>query len=233
MARDDLPDRVSIGWARLIERLCFLYPPVIGVGAVGIVEEADPGVPGLGRALVLFGTFGYTVLTVGLMVTTYADARRLRSGRGWHPSPVLYPVFSFFVPPLAGVVYLARRHRHHGTPGGWSGWWLAVAGSTLVTLLGLAAAVVGFVLAIPGLVVTAVGLGGAVAVGVFPAALHQDAAYVCTRGVGWRPNPGVYLGLAFASLFVPFMLPILGAYYLARRRRTVGFEGPDVPAVSS
>lgn len=233
MASVDLPDRVPIDWARLIERLCFLYPPVIGVGAVGIVEELDPGVPGLGRALVLFGTFGYTVLTVGLMVTTYVDARRLRSSKGWHPSPVLNPVFAFFVPPLAGVVYLARRHRHYGTPGGWSGWWLVVAASTLVTLLGLAAVIVGFILAIPGLIVTAVGLGGVVAVGVFPVALHQDAAYVCASGTGWRPNPGVYLGLAFASLFVPFMLPVLGAYYLVRRQRSVGLEGPDVPAVSS
>ena len=212
---------VEVDWARLTERLCFLFPPVIGVGLVGVVQDHDPGVPGLGWALVLVGTFGYTLLTIGLALTLFLDARRIRSrgSVGWQPNPWLNALFALVWAPAAGVVYLYRRHRHFGTRPGWGGWWLLVAISLAATLLGAAAAAIAVVLALPGLFVSAVAIAGAIAVGAFPVAIHQDAAYVCTQETTWNPNPGGYLGLAFLSLFVPPTQPILAAYYLYKRRR--------------
>lgn len=211
--------------ARVAERLCFLFPPVVGVGLVGVLRELDPGVPGLGRGLVLVGTFGYTVLTVAMAVALFVDARRVRDSGVWRPTPWLYALAAVAWAPVAGVVYLTRRHRHFGTPPGWSGWWLVVAGSLLVTVAGSVVAAVAFVLELPGVVTSAIGIAGAIAVGLFPVAIHQDAAYVCTRGSPWRPNPAGYLGLAFLSLFVPPLQPLLAAYYLLRRRVAVGDAG--------
>ncbi len=222
-------DGLEIDWARAVERLCFLFPPVIGVGAVGVIRELDPGIPGLGLGLVLFSTFGYTALTAGLVVALFFDARRIReAGSGWGPSPWFNAIFALLWGPTAGVVYLHRRHRHFGTPPGWAGWWVVVALSLAATLAGGVLAVVGIVLAMPGLVTSAVGIAGAIAVGAFPVAIHQDAASVCTRTREWSPNPGTYLGMAFVSLFVPPLQPALAAYYLFRRRRAVGLEAPSL-----
>ena len=215
-------DGPMIDPARATERLCFLFPPVVGVGAVGVVRELDPGVPGIGTALILVGTFGYTLLTLGVAVALFLDARRVRASGLWEPRPWLNAAFAVLWAPAAGVVYLSRRHRHLGTPAGHSRWWLVVAASLVATLFGTVAAVVGVVLSIPGLVLWAVGTAGVIAVGVFPVAIHQDAAYVCTRRVAWNPNPGTHLGAAFVSLFLPPVQPLLAAYYLHRRRRTVG-----------
>ncbi|AXR76437.1 hypothetical protein AArcMg_0082 [Natrarchaeobaculum sulfurireducens] len=212
----------EVDWARVLERLLYAVPPVIGVGVVGILQDAEPGVPGLQSGLVLFGTFGYTVLTLGVAVALGLDARRVRrqprASGSWKPSPWLNAVFGLLWAPAAGVVYLARRHRRFGTPPGWSRWWLVVALSLSTSLFGLIAAVVALVLAIPSLFTAAVGLAGAIAFGTFPIAIHQDAAYVSTYGDSWRPNPGLYLGLAFVSLFVPPLQPVLAGYYLFRRR---------------
>lgn len=226
MSRERLPAINDIDWARVVERLLYLFPPVIGVGVVGVLQESDPGVPGLQWGLVLFGTFGYTFLTAGMTVALFLDARRVRrqpraSGQ-WQPNPWLNAVFALLWAPVAGVVYLLRRHRRFGTPPGWGGWWIVIAVSLAATLFGAVAAAIGIVLAVPGLVTSAVGLAGAVAVGSFPVAIHQDAAYVCTRASSWRPNPGLYLGFAFLGLFVPPVLPIVAGYYLLRRRRTIG-----------
>ncbi|WIV68520.1 hypothetical protein [Natrialbaceae archaeon AArc-T1-2] len=211
-----------VDWARLAERLCFLFPPVVGVGVVGVLRDVDPSVPGFARGLVLVGTFGYTLLTLAMAVTLCFDARRVRESGVWQPTPWLYTIGAVLWAPAAGVVYLYRRHRHFGTPPGWSGWWLVVAGSLLVTLTGGAIASVAFVLELPGVVTSAIGVAGAIAVGLFPVAIHQDAAYVCTQGSLWRPNPAGYLGVAFLSLFVPPLQPLLAAYYLLRRRRAIG-----------
>lgn len=216
----------AVDWARFVERLLYLFPPVIGVGIVGVLQDAEPGVPGVQRGLVLFGTFGYTLLTLGLAVALFLDAwrvrRRSRAAGHWEPNPWLYAVAAVVWAPAAGVVYLARRHRRIGTPPGWSGWWVVVATSLGTTLVGLVVAVVAVVLAIPGLFSAAVGLAGAIAFGAFPIAIHRDAAYVCVHGDDWRPNPGVYLGVAFVSLFVPPLQPVVAAYYLLRRRRATG-----------
>lgn len=216
----------DLDWARVAERLLYLFPPVIGVGLVGVLREADLGVPLLQRGLVLFGTFGYTVLTIGLAAALFLDARRVRrqplaSGE-WRPSPWLNAAFALLWAPIAGVVYLFRRHRRFGTPPGWSEWWLVVAVSLATTVIGLVATVVAVVLAFPGPLLTVIGLSGAIAFGTFPIAIHQDAAYVSTRSNAWRPNPGLYLGFAFLTLFVAPLQPVLAGYYLFRRHRTLG-----------
>lgn len=216
----------AIDWGRAIERLCFLFPPVVGVGLVGVVREVEPGVPFLERGLVLVGSFGYTLLTIALVVALVVDARRVRRRGGasshWKPSPWLNAAFAVLLAPVAGVFYLARRHRRFGTKPGWSGWWLVVAVSLGATLIGGAVAIVAFVLALPRLLSTAIGLAGVIAFGAFPIAIHQDAAYVCTYGDDWRPNPGLYLGIAFLSLSVPLLQPIVAGYYLTRRRKATG-----------
>ncbi|WP_265109524.1 hypothetical protein [Halosolutus halophilus] len=215
----------AIDWGRAIERLCFLFPPVVGVGLIGVVREADPGVPFLERGLVLVSTFGYTLLTIALVGALVVDARRIRRRGGvsshWKPSPWLNAAFAAVWAPIAGVFYLYRRHKRFGTKPGWSGWWLVVAASFGATVIGAVIAIVAFVFALPGLLSTAVGLAGAIAFGAFPVAIHQDAAYVCTYGDDWRPNPGLYLGIAFTSLSVPPLQPIVAGYYLTRRRKAV------------
>nr|WP_206335483.1 hypothetical protein [Natronolimnobius sp. AArcel1] len=204
----------------------YLFPPVIGVGIVGVLQDADPGVPGLQQGLILFGTFGYTVLTAGVTATIVLDARRVRrqprASGNWRPRPWLNAAFALLWAPVVGVVYLARRHRQFGTPPGWSGWWLVVAVSLGTTLFGFVAAAVAIVFAIPGLFTTGVALAGTIAFGSFPIAIHQDAAYVSTESTSWNPNPGVYLGVAFVSLFVPPLQPLVASYYLVQRRRAVG-----------
>ncbi|TYL39780.1 hypothetical protein CV102_05715 [Natronococcus pandeyae] len=216
----------EIDWARVAERLLYLFPPVIGVGIVGILQDVEPGVPGLQWGLVLFSSFGYTFLSLGLAAALFLDARRVRrrpqaSGH-WQPNPLFNAIFALLWAPVAGVVYLFRRHRRFGTPPAWSGWWLVVAVSLAATLIGTVAAVIAVVFSLPRLLTTAVGLAGAISFGAFPVAIHQDAAYVCTRADSWRPNPGLYLGFAFLSLFVPPLQPMLAGYYLLRRRRALG-----------
>ena len=212
----------EIDWARLIERLLYLFPPVIGVGIVGVLRDAAPGVPGLQYGLFLVGTFGYAVLTIGLFAAIVFDTSRIRrrpkAGGNWKPNPWLYPIGAIVSPPVAGVVYLTRRHRQFGTPPGRARWWLVVALSLATTLFGGVAALVAIAFTIPGLLAAGVGLAGTVAFGAFPVAIHQDAAYVCTYSDAWDPNPGFYLGIAFLSLFVAPLQPIVAAYYLVRRR---------------
>lgn len=222
------PPLDEIDWARIIERLLYLFPPTIGVGVVGIVRESGRGVLGLERALLLFSSVGYTLLTLGLLVAIFVDAKRVRrrprASGNWRPNPWLNAAFTLVSAPVAGVVYLARRHRRFGTPPGRSGWWLVVAVSLATTLFGFVAAAVAIVFAVPGLFSAAVGLAGTVAFGAFPVAIHRDTAYVCTHSRSWRPNPGLYLGIAFLSLFVAPLQPIVAGYYLVRRREAIGWS---------
>ncbi len=237
-----------IDWGRVIERLCFLFPPVIGVGAIGVLRDADPGVPGLAWGLFLVGTFGYTLLTIAMMIALFVDARDVRSSAdepnangsdingsdpnesdsevssssSWTPSPWLYAVVAVVWAPAAAVVYLTRRHRAVGTEAGWGGWWLVIALSLATTVFGTITAVIAVVFSTPGLLLAAIALTGAVAFGTFPIAIHQDAAYVSAQGGSWQPNPGLFLGIALASLFVAPIQPVLAGYYLFRRRRAMG-----------
>ncbi|MFC4990081.1 hypothetical protein [Saliphagus infecundisoli] len=209
---------------RLIERLCYLLPPTLGVGAVGVLRDAELGVPLLSRGLVLVATFGYTVLSLALAAAVFIDAREVRHVGGWEPRPLLYGAATLLAAPAVAPVYLARRHVGFGTPPDRREWWPLVALSLATTLVGAGLAAVALVLAIPDLFGWAVGIAGAIAVGAFPVAIHRDAAYVSFQHAGWEPNPGLYLGLASLSLFVPVLQPLLAAYYLHRRRRTVGFR---------
>lgn len=216
----------EIDWARVIERLLYLFPPIIGVGIVGVLRDVGPGVPGLQFVLLLLSGFGYTALTFGVLVAIFFDARRIRrrprAGGNWTPNPWLNAAAALVSAPVAGVVYLVRRHGRFGTPPGRSGWWIVVTVSLATTLFGFVAAAVAIVFTIPGLLAASVGLAGTIAVGSFPVAIHRDAAYVCTRSRSWRPNPALYLGIAFLSLFVPPLQPIVAGYYLVRRRGAVG-----------
>ncbi|WP_339105221.1 hypothetical protein [Haloterrigena salinisoli] len=216
----------EIDWARIIERLLYLFPPIIGVGIVGALQDVGPGVPGLQFVLVLLSGFGYTALTVGVLVAILFDARRIRrrprASGNWTPNPWLNAAVALVSAPVAGVVYLARRHRRFGTPSDRSGWWVVVAVSLATTLFGFVAAAVAIVFTIPGLLAASVGLAGTIAVGSFPVAIHRDAAYICTHTRSWRPNPGLYLGIAFLSLSVPPLQPIVAGYYLVRRHDAVG-----------
>ncbi len=247
----------------LLERLLFLFPPVIGVGIIGVLREADVGLPLLERGLVLLSTTGYTLLTVGVAAVVVADAWAIRAkakngspkrqrgqnnGRGqsrsrgrsrsrrrkrtgWHPNPLLYGLAALVWAPAAGILYLHRRHRHYGTPAGRSEWWVVIAVALCATFVGTATATIAVILFMPTLLATTMALVGTIAFGVFPVAIYQDAAYVCARGQAgsgsrrgdgstqtWTPNPSTYLGLAFCSLFLPLLQPIVAAYYLGRRR---------------
>ena len=210
---------LDLDWGRVLERLCFLYPPVVGVGAISVAGDLDPGVPGLQWALLAVASFGYTVVTAGVVIALYADARQVRTTSLWRPNPVLYPLLALFAAPLVAVVYLAKRHQRLGTPPGWTGWWMIVALTLVTSVSGLVAIAVAIVLQVPGLLASAAGVAGTIAVGAFPIAIHQDAAYISSRHEGWEPNPGIYLGLAFASLLVPIAQPMLAAYYLVKRWR--------------
>lgn len=212
----------TLDWGRVVERLCFGFPPVVGIGLVGVLEEVEAGVPLLGRGLVLVGTFGYALLTVAVAIAIVLDVRTVRETGEWRPNPWINGLFALVWAPVAGVVYLYRRHERFGTPPGWAWWWVVVALSLAATLFGFVAAVVGVVLAIPGLVTTGAAVAGTIALGAFPVAIHQDAAYVCMRTNSWRPNPGFYLGVAFLGLAVPPLQPVVAAYYLSRRFRTGG-----------
>ena len=213
----------AVDLGSVIERVCFLVPLVIGVGIIGVAGELDPGLPGLQWGLVLFSTFGYTILSVVLAVSTFYDSGRIRRRSGpWRPNPFFNAVLALLWAPVAGPIWLYRRHRRFGTDPGSSKWWIVVAISLVTTLTGLAMAAIAYLLAFPALIVTGLGLAGAIAFGTFPVAVHQDAAFVCSRSRSWQPNPGAYLGFAFLSLFVAPLQPVLATYYLLRRRRTIG-----------
>ncbi len=130
--------RGELAWARLVERQLYLVPPVIGVGIVGVLQEADPGVPLLESGLVLVGTFGYSLLSAGiaLSVCRRASSPPARRGeRALAAEPVGNALFALLWAPVAGVFYLYRRHKRFGTRPDWSGWWLVVAASLATTVI--------------------------------------------------------------------------------------------------
>ena len=218
VARDQSPSIHDVTWLRGLETLLFALPPVLGVGIVGVLEGVVPGP--IRFALLGFGTVGYLVIRVGVPLCCYFDARELaHASTDWHPRPWLYLVTAAAVSPsLVGVIYLHRRHRHVETRSELPVWRYVVWISLVVPLSGLVVAVIGLVFATPSVVATGLAVGGAVVLGVFPASIYKDAAYVRTRAVAWRPNPGTYLGLAFVSIAFAPVQPIVASYYLVRRR---------------
>lgn len=219
----------GVHWGRTVERLCFLLPPVVGIGVIGVIGELDPGLPGLETALVLVASIGYTVVSVALAAAMYLDARGIRRHTAWGPSPAGNALGALVLAPAAGPVYLYRRYRHVAPPPAWDGWWLVVAVSLIATVLGALGTIAGTVLLVPGLVLSSAGIAAAIAIGTFPVAIHQDAAHVWRAEGAWSPNPGGYLGLAFLSLLVPPLQVLLAAWYLGRRNRSVGLGTPTWP----
>ncbi len=205
----------------LLEAFVLAIPPVLGVGIVGILQQT--ALPILGPALALFAAWGYATVSICVPVCLYLDARRIRGTTAdWRPRPLVYVAVGLLWAPFVGVYYLARRHRHVGTRPVGAHWWPIVAAAPIAALAGFGVAIVGGILGIPGIVPAALGLTAAIGGGAFPVAIYRDAAHVRTHSDRWTPNPGVYLGAAFATLWVPIAQIPLAAYYLTRRQRTVG-----------
>jgi hypothetical protein len=203
---------------RALEKLLFSLPLIVGVGIAGLLAER--GDPTLDSGLVLLATVAGLCVRLGVPVCLFLDARRVRRF-GWSPRGWLYALAALGISaPLVGIVYLHRRHRRVPIDDREGYWWVVVTGSLVVALLGGLTAVVAVVIAVPPIAVALPALVAAVSLGVFPAAIYEDAAYVRSRAVGWRPNPATYLALAFAALTVPLLHPPLALYYLARRRRS-------------
>lgn len=218
----DLGDQPRL---RALETLLFLFPPVVGVGAVGVLGET--GVPLVERGVVLFTAVAYALLSIGVPLSLYLDAARVRQRGPWRPRAGLYGLASLLAAPVAvapvvALVYLYRRHRKLPPPPSDDRWWLVVAASLVATVAGVLFAGVGVLLETPGVVLAGVGLLGAVTFGVFPVAIYRDAAYVRARRGEWLPNPALYLALAFAGLFVGVLHPLVAGYYLARRHEELG-----------
>ena len=207
-------------WLAALEGLLFLFPPLVGVGLIGVLQ--DRAIPLVSELLVWFSAVGYLVLAVGVPICIYGDVRWLRHRRRWRPTAWQYIVPAVIWPPIVGVVYLAVRHsRQPSAATTASGWWLAVAVGLAAYGFGLLLSVVGVSFGLPGVVIAGIALAGTIAYGVFPVAIYRDACYTQSAGGRWRPNPGVYLGVAFVSLFVALLQPLVAGYYLIRRHRTL------------
>lgn len=244
-------------WLALLEGLLFLFPPLVGVGLIGVLQER--AIPLVSELLVWFSAVGYLVLTVGIPICIYGDVRWLRhrpdrqgrhdkrqrrnrrdqpnqhdqhdqpnqrgqsqrrQSRRWRPTAWQYMLPAILWPPIVGVVYLAVRHNRQPSTATASGWWFAVAVGFGAYAFGLLLSLVGVSFGFPRVLIAGIALAGTIAYGVFPAAIYRDACYAQSTGGRWQPNPGVYLGLAFVSLFVALLQPVVAGYYLVRRSRT-------------
>ena len=99
-------ERWRADWGRAAERVLFLFPPVVGVGLIGVIQDLDPAVPLLGSVLVLLGSFGYVALSVALAAVLAVDARQIRGTTDWHPRPVVLALLTLLAAPAVGVYYL-------------------------------------------------------------------------------------------------------------------------------
>lgn len=203
-------------WYRLLETLLFALPPVIGVGIVGLLQDHPD--PLVGRVILTVASVGGLAIRIGVPVCLFFDGRELQERGQWRANYPLYAIGALVVSaPLVGIVYLYRRHERVAVAPGWNGWWIVVAASLGGSLSGILVALIAYVLALPAAVVAIPATLGALALAAFPVGIYRDARYVRTTTAGWRPNPGLYLGLAFLSLLVPLIQPPLAAYYLLRR----------------
>ncbi|MCL9815908.1 hypothetical protein [Natronocalculus amylovorans] len=214
-------------WRWALERLLFLIPPLIGVGIIGVLQQL--GAPIISDALLLFTSVGYLVLSVGIPVCIFLDARAVsraarESGvrRAWKPNPWLYAGFAILSAPLVGIFYLYRRHTFTQCVPGEPWWWIVIAVAVFAYLFGIVLTAIGAVLAVPAFIVAGLGLAGAIAYGLFPVALYEDTRYIRATDPQWKPNPGLYFGIAFLSLFIAILQPIVAISYLIIRHRELG-----------
>ncbi|MFC6905329.1 hypothetical protein [Halalkalicoccus tibetensis] len=203
-------------WYRLLESLLFALPPVIGVGIVGVLQgHPDPLV---GRVLVAVASVGSVLIRVGVPLSILFDGRELRRRGEWSPNAPLYALGALLVSaPAVGLLYLYRRHDRVAVSPGWNGWWVVVAASLGGALSGIPIALLAYVLALPAPVVAIPAVLGSLALAAFPVGIYRDAVYLRNSDSSWRPNPALYLALAFVSLLVALLQPPVAAYYLYRR----------------
>ena len=207
-------------WGRWLERLLLVFPVVVGAGVVAVL--ADAPVPAV-RWTVLSGVaLAALCIRLGIPVFLFLDARALnRSAVTWEPNRWLYAGAALFVSaPLVALVYLYRRFKHVPPATGagpWAArWWTAVA---LAAVLGPLAFVVGLVGTVAA-VGTVLAVATTVAAGLLPVGIYRDASYVRAADTSWNPNPAWYLALAFLSLLVVVLQPVLAAWYLGTRYGT-------------
>lgn len=203
-------------WYRLLESLLFALPPVIGVGIVGVLQNHPD--PLVGRTLVVVASVGSVLIRVGVPLTILFDGRELRHRGVWSPNGPLYALGALLLSaPAVGLFYLYRRHDRVAVSPGWDGWWVVVAASLGGALSGIPIALLAYVLALPPLVVAIPAVLGSLALAAFPVGIYRDAVYLRNSASTWKPNPALYLALAFASLLVAVLQPPVAAYYLYRR----------------
>jgi hypothetical protein len=208
-----------VSWLAALEGLLFLVPLVYGVGIVGVLQSHPD--PRVGRTMVLLATVGWTLVRVGVPVCLFLDARSIRRrGGDWRPDRAPYVLAGLVMSAqIAGVVYLYRRHRHVRAEEREGRWWLVVAASLAGLLVGVPVALASVAIAVPRPVAALPALVGAMALGLLPPAIYRDAVHVRSHPVDrWRPNPGLYLGLALAGVTLPVLSPFVAGYYLYRRR---------------
>lgn len=204
-------------WYRLLETLLFAFPPVIGVGIVGLLQgHPDPLV---GRVILAVASVGGLAIRIGVPVCLLLDGRKLHERGLWRVNYPLYALGALLLSaPAVGLLYLYRRHDRVDIAPGWDGWWAVVAASLGGSLSGIPVAMIAYVLALPPLVVAIPAVLAGLALAVFPVGIYRDAIYLRNATSNWRPNPALYLALAFASLIVTVLQPLVAIYYLYRRQ---------------
>ncbi|MCH7660577.1 MAG: hypothetical protein IH933_08315 [Euryarchaeota archaeon] len=204
-------------WYGLLETLLFALPPVIGVGIVGLLQNHPD--PLVGQLLFSVATVGGLAIRVGVPVCVLFDARGLRAKRLWRPNGPAYALGAFFVSaPVFGLLYLYRRHERISLAPSWDGWWVLVAASLGGAISGIVVVSLTYLLSLPPAILAAPALVSGITLAAFPVGIYRDAIYVRNSSrKGWRPNPALYLALAFVSLLVTVLQPPVAAYYLLRR----------------
>lgn len=185
-----------------------------GSGATG--ESVTTQAFGLAFGVGLFAILGLGLLFLVLNpVAIYLDAQAVNeAGLEWEPNAPLYAIGSVFLGGLVPLHYLYKRYQHtaDGTTHAWT-WYLVAQFLVIAPGAAVLMAVVHPVMLTPL----------ALSAGAFLVGIYRDAAYVRTRTDEWLPNPiNWYLGAAFSVIFFGIGPLLVCAYYLFKRRKTVG-----------